>query len=98
MHNLSLSASVVAAKNQVSSELDGEAVILNLDRGMYYGLDEVGARIWRLIQQPCPLHSVRDVLVGEYKVSQEHCERDLLLLVRQLADAGLVTVSDARNQ
>jgi hypothetical protein len=92
---IALDASVVAAKNQISSELDGEAVILDLDRGMYYGLDEVGARIWKLIQEPKSLSSVRDTLVGEFEVSPQRVEQDLLKLMEKLADAGLVSVSHA---
>ena len=41
-------------------ELDGEAVILNLDTGIYFGLDAVGTRIWRLIEERKPLRIVLD--------------------------------------
>ncbi len=95
---MTLGACVVVSKNQVSSELAGEAVILNMDRGMYYGLDEVGARIWKLIQQPQTLSQVRDVLIGEFQVTQDQCERDLLALIEQLSQAGLVLVTDASDQ
>ena len=43
---------VVAAKDQVSCDLAGEAAILNIKSGVYYGLDPVGARIWSLVQEP----------------------------------------------
>ena len=46
---------VVASPDQVSSDLAGEIVMLNLASGTYYGLDEVGARIWNLVQQPTPV-------------------------------------------
>ena len=44
-------AIVKAAKEQVSCDLAGEAVILNLKSGQYFGLNEVGTRIWNLIQE-----------------------------------------------
>ena len=47
---ISGSSIVVAAKAQVSCDLEGEAAILHRDSGVYYGLDPVGARIWRLVQ------------------------------------------------
>ena len=43
---------VVAIPEQVCGELEGEAVILNLRSGIYFGLSAVGARIWQHIQEP----------------------------------------------
>ncbi|HEX6292766.1 MAG TPA: PqqD family peptide modification chaperone [Herpetosiphonaceae bacterium] len=87
-------AIVVATKEQVSSELAGEAVILNLKNGMYYGLDPVGARIWTLIQQPRSVAALFEVILAEYDVDPGRCERDVLALLRDLAAAELIEVSD----
>ena len=91
---ISPNAVVVAADNQISSELSGEAVILDLRAGMYYGLDSIGARIWSLIQEPKAVADLRDTLVGEYEVDPESCERDLLTLLRQLATNRLIKVME----
>jgi len=85
-------STIVAAKDQVSSDLGGEVAILDLKAGVYYGLDAVGARIWSLIQEPRTVNEIRDILLEEYEVEPEHCERDLLALLRRLADEGLVEV------
>ena len=82
----------MAAKDQASSDLGGEVAILDLKAGVYYGLDAVGARIWSLIQEPRTVNEIRDILLEEYEVEPEHCERDLLALLRRLADEGLVEV------
>ena len=82
----------MAANDQVSSDLGGEVAILDLKAGVYYGLDAVGARIWSLIQEPRTVNEIRDILLEEYEVEPEHCERDLLALLRRLADEGLVEV------
>ena len=89
------SSVVVAAQDQVSSDLAGEAVILNLATGSYYGLDDVGARIWGLLQQPCSVDVIRDAIVGEYEVEPDRCERDLLALLEELEAAKLIEVRDA---
>jgi hypothetical protein len=86
------SSTVVAAKDQVSSDLGGEVAILDLKAGVYYGLDAVGARIWSFIQEPRTVNEIRDILLEEYDVEPERCERDLLALLRRLADEGLVEV------
>ncbi len=83
---------VVVTKDQVSSDLDGEAVILNLKTGIYHGLDTVGTRIWKLLQESKPVKDILDTLILEYEVELERCERDLLALLQKLADEGLIEV------
>lgn len=87
------SSIVVAIQEQISSDLAGEAVILNLKSGVYFGLNEVGARIWTLIQQPQSLRDLRDALLAEYDVAPEVCDRDLLQLIQELKAADLIEVS-----
>jgi hypothetical protein len=89
---LSLNTIVVAADHSISSHLDSEAVILDLDQGIYFGLNEVGARVWELIQEPRSLAEIRDVLREEYEVEAEECERDLQRIVAELAARGLAEV------
>ncbi|MDP9478748.1 MAG: PqqD family peptide modification chaperone [Actinomycetota bacterium] len=88
-------STVVATRDQVSSDLMGEVAILDLKAGVYYGLDDVGARIWNLIQEPKAVSEIRDTLLQEYDVEADRCERDLLALLQRLADEGLVEVEDA---
>ena len=90
---ISPTSRVVAAKEQVSCDLAGEAAMLNLKNGVYYGLDPVGARIWNLIQQPRIVSEVLQILLEEYEVNSERCERDLLELLQNLAAEGLVEVT-----
>ena len=83
-----------AAKDQVSSDLGEEVAILNLKNGVYYGLDAVGARIWSLIQEPKTVNEILDVLLDEYEVEPERCERDLLTLLEELVAENLVEARD----
>ena len=91
---LSRHSIVVAAKDQISCDLAGEAAVLNIKSGVYYGLDAVGARIWKLIQQPRSVEEVREALVGEYEVESERCESDVLALLEKLLDEGLIEVKN----
>jgi len=74
-------------------ELQGEAVLLNLDSGTYFGLDAVGTRMWQLILEHERLAEVVQSVVAEYEVAEENCSADLLALVRKLETQGLVTVT-----
>lgn len=90
MRTLSLQSAVVASEQQVSSDLGGEAVILSLADGTYYGLDAVGARVWELLQRPSTVAELRDAVLREYEVEEEQCTRDLLVLLEQMMNAHLI--------
>jgi hypothetical protein len=85
---------VMAAERQVSSDLGGEVAILDLDAGMYYGLDDVGSRIWDLVHEPRSVGEVQTVILKEYDVDPASGRRDVLTLLQELADKGLVEVKD----
>ena len=84
---------IINDDNVVSRELEGEAVMLNLESGVYFGLDEVGTRIWALIQEHGSLRKVFQVMQQEYEVAPQTLESDLLRLVEELRARGLVSVS-----
>ena len=83
---------VVASGAQVSTNVEDETVILDVDGGVYYGLDPVGARIWSLLQEPRTVAEIRDVLLDEYDVEPEPCEEAVQALVADLMRHGLVEV------
>ena len=85
-------STVVVVKEQVSADLSGEAAILNLKRGTYYGLDAVGARIWGLIQEPRVVSEIRDTILREYDVEPKRCEEDIFVLLGELLSHGLIEV------
>lgn len=89
---LSPASVVVVSKDQVSTNLSGEAVILGMRDGVYYGLDPVGARIWALVQEPRALESVADALAAEYDVPRARALADLLALTGELLERGLVEI------
>lgn len=83
---------VVAAGNQVSTEVGDDVAILNLDSGVYYGLNQVGARIWSLIAEPKTVRQIQEDVCAEYDVQPDQCYEDLRSFFMRLADAELVEV------
>ena len=86
-------AEFVAVQEQISCDLSGEAVILNLRTGMYYGLNPVGARIWELLQTPRTILKVSDTIAAEYSADPSVCERDVRSLIDRLTSVQLVRVA-----
>jgi hypothetical protein len=69
-----------------------ESVLLDLASERYFGLDAVGTRVWHLLEADPDVRAAHAALVSEYDVDAERLEADLLTLLQQLADAGLVTI------
>ncbi len=74
--------------------LEGEAVIVDLATGTYFGLNEVGTSIWERIgaEGGATVEEVAAALETEYEVSRETAERDARALLERMASRGLVRV------
>ena len=93
----SSSTIVSASSDQVSCDLAGEAAILNLNNGTYYGLDALGAEIWTLIQEPKSVSQVCETIARDYDVEMARCETDVVALFTELHKEGLVQVQNAAS-
>jgi hypothetical protein len=91
--SLSVDSVVVAAREQISADLEGETVILGIDKALYYGIDEVGASIWKLLKEPVPVGAIRDRITEEYDVDSATCERDVIAFLERLEAESLIVVS-----
>lgn len=94
VQQISESTIVVASTEQISSDLNGEAVILNLKSGIYHGLNEVGAFVWNLVQQPKTVRDINQALLEEYDVEAEQCQNDLMTLLEDLLTSGLISINN----
>lgn len=82
---------VQVPKDVVCREIQGEAVLLNLATGIYFGLDPVGTRVWQLIGEQGSTEKIAEAMLAEYEVDDRRLRQDLDDLIRQLRDKGLVT-------
>ena len=94
MAKITINSIVVVADEVVSCDLDGEAAILDLKEGIYYGLDPIGAKIWNLIQEPIELREIIRIILDQYDVDKEQCKKDISELVVELLDNGLVKINE----
>jgi hypothetical protein len=94
MSRVTEQSAVVASPRQVSSDLGGEAVILHLESGVYYGLNEVGAAIWALLREPKGVVEIQESIQAEFAVDAERCQKDVIAILRQFEADGLIEVLD----
>jgi Coenzyme PQQ synthesis protein D (PqqD). len=75
------------------SNLQDESVILNLDSERYYGLDSVGTRMLSVLTISDSIEAAYNTLIQEYDVDDQTLRRDLIALVENLVEQGLVQIS-----
>jgi hypothetical protein len=80
----------------VSSDLDGETVMMSVKNGKYYGMDAIGSRIWALIKKPRSVSELCDILLMEFNVDRDRCKKDVLAFLNKLAEDNLVKIIDEK--
>ncbi|GGE30399.1 hypothetical protein GCM10011391_06270 [Pullulanibacillus camelliae] len=78
----------------IASDMNGEKVLLNVNKGKYFNLGEIGGVIWELLEQPMSIRSIVDQLLSIYAVERATCEQQLLAFLDQLLDEGLIFMHD----
>lgn len=85
-----------ASSKYLYSEIDSEAVILDVNSGTYFGLNEVSNRIWQLLQTPTDSEQLIAQILEEYEVTPEEVREDVQSLLGDMLNAGLVEVVNDR--
>lgn len=92
---LSRDSKVVATARVVGADVGEEVILLHLQSGLYFGLESVSARIWKLLETHTTVGEIERLLLEEYDIEPERCHEDVMRLLSDLVDAGLVEVTDA---
>ncbi|MBN1955300.1 MAG: PqqD family protein [Anaerolineae bacterium] len=87
---VTLKSRITVPSDVLFRDVGSEAVILSMGTGKYYGLDEVGTRMWALLAEHRCLEPVYQALLTEYDVEAGRLEQDLLHLTNELVDCGLL--------
>ncbi len=90
--SINRNTTVRLGRDHVASDLGGETVLLSLKTARYYGLADVGARIWSLVQEPVRVSAIVDTIAKEYDVAPAQCEADVLKFLQDLETNGLIEV------
>lgn len=88
------SNSIVSLGDEVLSRtVKGEDLILSLNKGEYFGLEEVGSLIWQKVRETCSIEEIVTAVVDEFDVQRPKAEEDTLSLLKALQAEGLVKIA-----
>lgn len=94
MRKISDETIIVMTENVVSCDINGETAILNLDNEVYYGLNQVGTKIWNLIQKPVKFNEIVMHITNEYDLDTDRVRTDIYELIEDLIEQGLVSANE----
>ena len=91
---LEIDPNAIITKNRsiLASQIDTETVMMDVENGLYYGMNQVGSRIWALLDTPHTLFQLEAILFSEFDVAQGECLRDIQEFVSQLIEKKLVRI------
>jgi hypothetical protein len=84
---------IATARHQVSCDLAGETAIVNLENGVYYGLDTVGTHVWNRLARVTTFGELCDSLIQDYDVDASRLEADMRSFLRELVEQGLIEIT-----
>lgn len=91
-----LTDTFAASDDVVCREVGGEMMLLNLASGIYFGLNEVGGRVWQFLdERPCSLGEICDLLMADFEVEREVVESDIRELFAKLVEHELLVRVEA---
>lgn len=88
-----LTYKVVVPESVLMRELSGEAVLLNLDNNFYYGLDDVGYRMWSVLTAADTIGAAYEQLLSEYDVEPNVLSESMDALIKQCLEHGLLILA-----
>ncbi len=92
MTPITLNSTIIKSPDQISTDLGGEVVILDMQSEEYYSLDRVGVHIWEIIETPTTVREILAAISGAYDVEPARAESDLLAVLSEMAQEGLIQV------
>jgi len=90
--DLSLASVVCHTPNPVAADVAGETVLMSLERSRCYGLGGIGSEIWSKLASPVKVADLVEEFSSRYQAPPGVIERDVLQMLSQLADEGLIKV------
>jgi hypothetical protein len=90
---LDITARVTRHPDMISAEIGGEAVMMSIEKGAYFGLNPIATRIWDLIEQPKSVAELIAVISAEYEVSDAQCAADVQEFVADMIARGIAQLA-----
>jgi len=76
-----------------STDMNGEIVMMDINKGKYYGFNIVGSRIWELIEKPLEVKKIISILLKEFTVDEPTCENSVMTFLNRLYHDDIISIN-----
>lgn len=87
---ISLNSTIQRNKEILASDLDGEKVMMSIEKGEYYGLGKTGTFIWDNIEESIKIDDLIKLIIEKYNVDKNQCFEDIAPFIKDLVEKELV--------
>lgn len=85
---------IIQRNNEIlTSDIDGEKVMMSIQRGEYYGLGNTGSFIWDNIENKIRIEDLINLITQEFDVNKEQCLNDIMPFLNDLVEKGLISAT-----
>jgi hypothetical protein len=78
----------------ITSEIDGDMVMMSVSEGSFYGLNAVGAAIWHLLDTPASIETIVAHVLEIFEVSEEQCQTDILIFIESMVSSKTLIINE----
>jgi hypothetical protein len=89
---ISTATRIARPEDLLFTEVDGEAVLMSVENGRYYGLDPIGTEIWRRMEHPTRVAALIDGLRGNYDGDPDTIETEVLIFLNRMMEQELIEI------
>jgi len=84
---------IITRKEEIAfADMDGEIVMMNLEKGNYYNLGKTGSVVWNMLEKPISVETLIQDLLEKYYVTRQQCEEEVLFFLNELKKEGLIII------
>jgi len=77
----------------VHTDMDGEVVMMSIEQGEYYGIDQIGSHIWNMLEEESSIEALCSRLCQRYDVDAKQCQQDVIRFLEKMLEHKIIEVS-----
>lgn len=93
-YSIDTSRNIMRNPDIVSSDMDGETVMMSVEHGKYFGLTGIGPLLWDYMESPVSCEAMIQKILDKYEVDEATCRSDLVMFIGQLLESDIVKYGD----
>jgi hypothetical protein len=93
MNQYDVDSLLIRRSDLIAADMDGETVMMSVERGEYFGINGIGTKVWALLEKPISIAQITISICSEYEIDAITCQADIETFIKELFDSDLITLA-----